>query len=63
MALAVPVVPSTEGSGVDWPELSYPQQTTFPVPAWIAQLCHPPAAIAVAVPAVPPTEEGTVNWP
>jgi len=37
-----------------------PQQTTAPVPAWIAQLCAKPVAIAEAVPAVPSTEGGGV---
>jgi hypothetical protein len=33
-----------------------PQQTTAPLPAWIAQLWEPPVAIADAVPDVPSTE-------
>ena len=60
MAVAVPLVPSTEAGG-DW--LAELQQTTLPVPAWIAQLCEPPAAIAVAVPLAPLTEVGVDIWP
>src|SRR5262245_45224109 len=40
-----------------------PQQTTAPLPAWIAQLWPPPAAIAEAVPAVPSTDGGGVASP
>jgi hypothetical protein len=36
---------------------------TAPLPAWIAQLCCDPAAIAEAVPAVPSTEGGGVAFP
>src|SRR5262245_48699158 len=49
MADAVPAVPSTEGGGVAPPWKFSPQQTTMPVPAWIAQLCALPSAIADAV--------------
>jgi hypothetical protein len=38
IAMAVPLVPSTEAGGDAWPSLSKPQQITFPVSAWIAQL-------------------------
>ena len=36
-AVAVPLVPFTVTGGVAWPNVSSPQQTTAPVPAWIAQ--------------------------
>jgi hypothetical protein len=54
MALAVPVVPLTEGGT----EPALPQQMTSSVPVWIAQLAKPPAAMALAVPLLPLTEEG-----
>jgi len=54
MALAVPVVPLTEGGT----ELALPQQMTSSVPDWIAQLAKPPAAMALAVPLVPSTDAG-----
>jgi len=38
MAEAVPALPSTEGGAVASPEALSPQQTTAPVPCWIAQL-------------------------
>jgi hypothetical protein len=34
-----------------------------PVTLWIAQLCSPPAAIAVALPEVPFTDGGGDDWP
>ena len=65
MALAVPLVPSTEAGGEAWFTVAWrrtekfePQQTTLPVPAWIAQLCLCPTAIALAVPLVPSTDGG-----
>jgi hypothetical protein len=63
IAEAVPEVPFTAAGGVAAPWVSAPQQTTAPVPAWIAQECKSPAAIAVAVPALPSTEGGTVACP
>src|SRR5262249_61616682 len=60
---AVPAVPSTEGGGVVGAMPFPPQQTTAPVPAWIAQLWYPPAVIAEAVPAVPSTDGGGVVSP
>ena len=70
MSVAVPQTPLTVSGGVDWPRLSRPQQTTLPVPSWIAQLCSPPgslcsppAAMAVAVPETPLTASGGVAWP
>ncbi len=62
IAEAVPSVPSTEGGGVACPRYE-PQQTTAPLPAWIAQLWPLPAAIAEAVPSVPSTEGGGVACP
>jgi hypothetical protein len=55
MAVAVPKVPSTNSWGG---ACLNPQQTTFPVPAWIAQLDRSAAAIAVAVPVVPSSDAG-----
>ncbi len=63
MAVAVPSVPFTEGGGVAWPNSLLPQQMTFPVPAWIAQLWSAPAETAVAVPVVPVTDSGGNAWP
>src|SRR5262245_49401543 len=56
IAEAVPALPSTEGGGAG--PMMAPQQTTFPVPAWMAQLRFWPSAIATAVPPVPFTERG-----
>jgi len=42
-------MPLIDAGGVACPKKSDPQQTTAPVPAWIAQLCPPPSAIAVAL--------------
>lgn len=63
MAQAEPAAPFTEGGGVAWPEVSRPQHTTAPVPAWIAQLWPLPTAIAEAVPPLPFTEAGGVDNP
>ena len=63
MSLAVPETPLTSSGGVAWPQRSQPQQTTLPVPAWIAQLWAPPAAMWVAVPEMPLTASGGVAWP
>src|SRR5262245_47016375 len=63
IAEAVPSVPSTEGGGVACPWSFKPQQTTVPLPAWIAQLCPEPTVIAVAVPLVPLTDAGGVASP
>jgi hypothetical protein len=57
------MVPSTVGGAAACPKSFQPQQTTAPVPAWIAQLWFPPIAIAEAVPLVPSTEEGGVACP
>jgi hypothetical protein len=63
MALAVPLVPLTDAGGKGWPlSLPAPQQTTFPVPAWIAQLWPAPAAMALVVPIVAVTA-GDGAWP
>jgi len=43
--------------------LAPPQQTSAPVPSWIAQLKVSPAAIADAVPVLPVTEPGGVRCP
>src|SRR5262245_11178876 len=54
----MPLVPSTAEGGVDCPPELSPQQTTAPVPRWIAQLWDGAAAIAEAVPSGPCTDEG-----
>src|SRR5215471_17477461 len=63
IADAAPAVPLTEAGGVACNQSFAPQQTTAPLPAWIAQLCSSPAAIAVAVPMVPSTDGGGVASP
>jgi hypothetical protein len=56
-------MPLTASGGIVWPLPSSPQQTTLPVPAWIAQLWKPPNAMSVAVPKTPLTALGGVAWP
>ena len=56
MAMEVPA--STDAGGDISPYKFKPQQTTLPLPAWIAQLWENPAAIALAVPVVPSTKVG-----
>jgi hypothetical protein len=51
-------VPFTDGGGAISGKPWIPQQTTAPVPAWIAQLWPPPAAIEVAAPEMPSTDAG-----
>ncbi len=58
IALALPVVPSTDPGGLAAPKESSPQQTTALVPDWIAQLWRPPPAIALALPVLPLTDAG-----
>jgi hypothetical protein len=59
----VPALPSTEGGGVACPFQLAPQQTTAPLPAWIAQLWYLLVAIGEALPWVPSTEGGGVACP
>ncbi len=63
MWVAVPETPLTALGGVAWPLPSKPQQTTLPVPAWIAQLWKRPAVMSVAVPETPLTALGGVARP
>ncbi len=63
IAEAAPAVPFTEGGGVACPTKLLPQQTTAPVPAWMAQLWPASAAIAEALPSVPSTDGGGVACP
>jgi hypothetical protein len=60
MSVAVPESPLTAFGGVAWPSEFRPQQTTLPVPAWIAQLWAKSAAISVAVPEKPFTASGGI---